>query len=96
MTETDRHNGDSDRDATDGGVDESASGTYRCHSVTNDVATLLLTDPVLNDRLDHVMSGFECDGCGGSFDGRPDQLVNVHDEFETYCGECSEVPDASV
>lgn len=31
-----------------------------------------------------------CDGCGNAYDGRPDQVVDVYDGVETYCGDCSE------
>lgn len=31
-----------------------------------------------------------CDGCGDTFDGRPAQVVDVYDDIETYCGDCSE------
>jgi hypothetical protein len=31
--------------------DNCTSGIYRCHSVSNDVATVLLRDPVLNRYL---------------------------------------------
>jgi hypothetical protein len=36
--------------ATDGG------GRYNCHSVENDVATLLITDPLYNQRLREVLA----------------------------------------
>jgi hypothetical protein len=34
--------------------DTSNVGMYACHGVENDVATLLLTDPLYNDRLRQV------------------------------------------
>lgn len=35
--------------------ENSQQTTYRCHSSSNDVAALLLTDPTINDTLRSVM-----------------------------------------
>lgn len=37
------------------GSDRSSDEVYRCHSPSNDVATLLLTDPLINDYREEVL-----------------------------------------
>ncbi len=37
-----------------------------------------------------MMPKFYCDGCNDPISGKPDQVVDVFDETEVYCRQCSE------
>jgi hypothetical protein len=37
-------------------MSDAAPGEYSCHGVENDIATLLITDPLFNRRLREVMA----------------------------------------